>query len=47
MVYLGFMLPTDKEHEEKIKNLSELRDVSIETYLNDLIDEDFKNRGVY
>lgn len=39
MVNLGYMLPTDEEHNKKIGKISKSLESSIETVINYLIDD--------
>jgi hypothetical protein len=42
MVLLGYMLPTDKEHESKINDLSKIHEMNVEQIINLLIDRAYK-----
>jgi hypothetical protein len=39
MVNLGYMLPTDEEHENKISELARIEECSIEEMMRRLIDD--------
>ena len=39
MAFLGYMLQTDEEHEGKLRELSRIEEIPVETMINILIDE--------